>query len=199
MIELTISSNMGEVRQRMVLASNTLDDWRPFFREWHELWIDSRAAMFESSGASIGSPWPMYSRLTKEHQYAAVKSSIFGRKLVRQDLLTWLKGSERLRPSFLHTEDPYHVYEESADMAAYGSALPYASNHDEGTGKMPAWAGGHAIPKRPLLLFGSDLEEETSFLAGVFAAAGLHSIDEKGKARAGLSTSQVQELMRTMT
>lgn len=195
MISLTVTNSLGEVRQKMVVAANTLADWRPFFREWRGLWLASRQEMYATGGASTGTPWPMYSKYTKELQYAAVKGRMMGRKMTRADLLRWLGGNEILFPSLTQADDANNIYEESAGAASYGTRVPYARNHDQGSGNMPIWAGGHRVPRRNLMEFGLQLESDTAGLVGAFAAAGLSSIDEKGKARAGLSTEQVRALM----
>lgn len=196
MISITVTDDTGDLIQRMVIATNTVADWTPFFRSWRVLWLDSRKEMFSTSGASIGAPWPMYSKATSEAQYAAIKGKLFGRRMRRQDLLRWLGGRERLYPSLTEEGHTDTLYEETGKTSAsYGTRVPYAGNHDKGVGVGPAWAGSHRIPKRPLMLFGHQLEQATSTLAGAFAAAGLHSFDESGSARAGLSTAQVRELM----
>lgn len=196
MIRLSITDSSGEIQQALVVAANTLSDWQPFFRALGHAWRRSRERMYETAGASIGAPWPMYSRATSEHQYAAVKSRLFGRRMSRSDLLRWRDGQERLYPSMTDSSHPEHVSQATRRSGIYGTRVPYASNHDEGRGNMPDWAGGHPVPRRQLLAIGPYLEREISTLVGRFAAAGLHSIDESGRARAGLSSAQIEQLLR---
>lgn len=196
MISLSITSSVGELQSKIVLARETISDWQPFFEAWGIAWRLSRIEMWDTSGASTGTPWPMYSKATKEHQYAAVKSSIFGARMQPRDVLRWRKGKERLRPSFVDETHPDNVTDIRGNQAAFGSRVRYASNHDEGVGRMPAWAGGYKIPRRPLLALGAGLELRTQELADSFAALGVHAIDSEGKDRSGLSTAEVAAMLR---
>lgn len=194
MISLSVTSSTQEVVQQILLSQKTLSDWTPFFEAWGIEWRLSREEMWDTGGASTGTPWPFYSRATKEHQYAAAKSSMFSRRLTRRDLLTW-NGRERLKPSFTKDSHPENVEIIQGNSATYGSRVPYARNHDEGRGTMPKWAGGYRIPRRPLLTFGIDLEMRTQELADRFAAAGVYSLGDDGKARSGLTTAEVAALL----
>lgn len=197
MIELTVTSSTGELRQKMVVAANTLADWRPFFDAWGDLWLESRREMFATGGASTGTPWPEYSKATGELQWAAIKGKFLGRRMRRSDVLRFIGSSnERLFPSMTESGHAENIQDVSENRMTVGTRVPYASSHDEGAGRAPAWMGGQTIPRRNLLEFGLQLESDTSALVGAFAAAGLSSIDERGKARAGLSTSQVLDMMR---
>lgn len=197
MIQLSVKSSTGEVRERLVLASKTLADWRPFFREFRDVWLESRREMFSTAGASTGTPWPEYSKRTGELQYAAIKAKVLGRRLGRRDLLRFIGiQSERLYPSLTDSHHVDSLYEERADEASYGSRVPWASDQDEGSGRAPDWMGGQRIPKRPILNLGPALQGDISALVSAFAAVGIHSIDEGGRDRAGLSTEEVRRLMR---
>lgn len=194
MIELTVTSSIGTVEQRILLSLQTFGDWAPFFEAWGNAWRASRDEMWDTGGASTGTPWPMYSRATKEHRYAAAKSSMFDRRMTRRDLLRWQPGRERLKPSFVDAAHPENVEIIQGNRATYGSRVPYARNHDEGRGNMPVWAGSFPVPRRPLLTFGAGLELRTQELADRFAAAGLHSFSE-GSERSGLSTAEVAAML----
>lgn len=199
MIELSVLSSTGDVRQKMVVAANTLDDWRPFFDAWGELWIESRKEMFATGGASTGTPWPAYSKMTGEIQYAAIKSKLLGRRMKRADLLRFIgSDNERLFPSMTESGHVENIREVSTRSMTVGSSVPWAASHDEGAGYAPKWLGGQRIPRRNLLEFGVQLESSTAALVGAFAAAGLSSVDEKGKKRAGLSTAQLRAMMQGM-
>lgn len=197
MITLRVTDNSGALQRAIVVASDTLADWGPFFGAWAELWRDSRERMFETSGRSTDTPWPMYSRSTGEAQYAAIKASIFGRRMTQSDVLTWLIGPERLRPSLTQPTHEFTIHEETPESLTVGTSVPYAAHHDQGVGNAPAHLGGHPIPKRPLLNFGTELEYLTSRLVSEFAARGIASVKDpfEGTTRAGLTTDEVLELV----
>lgn len=195
MIKLEVISNIDELEVGFLMAKKTFADWEPFFDAWGGLWRESRLEMWNTGGASTGTPWPFYSKQTREHRYAAVKSSLFGRRMVRRDLLRWTPNKERLMPSFTEQSHPDYVEIIQGTRAVYGSKVPYAENHNEGTGRMPAWAGGYKIPRRPLTAMGTGLEMETQQLADRFAAAGIHAIDEAGRKRSGLSSAEVTAML----
>lgn len=196
MIRIAITTNAGELKAGLLMSLRHIGDWEPFLLAWGDAWRRSRRDMFETSGASTGTPWPMYSAATGERQYAAIKGRIFDRKMTRRDLLRWMPGQrERLSPSMYDSTNPDNVSSVMGDRGIFGTRVPYAASHDSGRGKAPDWAGGHSIPRRPLLSLGVVLELETQALMDRFAALGVHSIDDGGRARSGLSTDQVRQLI----
>jgi phage gpG-like protein len=120
-------------------------------------WSRSRREMFESAGASVGTPWIPYNN--DEDQYEAFKSRIFGRRMTVYDVLRW-DGSDRLMRSFVEPTSPYYVRRQGPRAFEVGSSLSYASKHDLGVGTGPRWAGGYPLPRRPLLTLGPRLRQD---------------------------------------
>lgn len=196
LIRLAITTDDQKLQAGILLAIQHVGDWRPFFEAWGVAWRESRVEMFATSGASTSTPWPMYSRATREAQYAAAKSSMLGRVVTRRDLLRWMPGRrERLMPSLTDRRHPDNIEEVASDRAAYGTRVPYAANHQYGRGTAPEWAGGHSVPRRPLLALGAAMEMRTQQIADAFAAQGVHAIDDTDRHRSGLSTSQVRDIL----
>lgn len=198
MIKFELYDNTGQLKHSIQLAKEALEDWTPFFEELHPIWLASREEQFRTAGRAYGTPWPMYSRATGEHQYAAVKASIFGRKLSQADLLRWLNsdGRERLYPSIVNASHPDHIYRVTPTSGEYGTSVPYAENHEYGTGKMPEWAGGRPVPKRPLMSLGpasSVFHQEMAELLSKWAGEGLN------QGVLGYSTSEVLEMKRRLS
>ena len=154
--------------------------------------------MFQSLGSSTGARWPSYDDTPEGDHYVYVKAAILGIGVSSHDVLRWAPGRERLFPSLVSTRHPLSIWSPRRRRLAMGSAVPYASNHDRGIGRAPEWAGGQAIPKRPLLRFGryfldkmqDAISEQAAELAAEFREAG-----DRRTVRAGLSSRMVDRLL----
>lgn len=120
-------------------------------------WSASRREMFQSAGASVGTPWTPYT--DDEYRYEAFKSHIFGRRMTVYDVLRW-EGSDRLMRSFVEPTSAYYVRRQGPRAFEVGSSLSYARKHDLGLGTGPRWAGGYPLPRRPLLTLGPRLRRD---------------------------------------
>ena len=142
-------------------------------------WRISRARMFRTQGASTGTPWPDYTE--QERQYAAIKSSSFGRQggKATGDLNRWIRGSERLVPSMVSRSHALYVQEEGRSSAAFGTAVPYAGRLHAGIGRAPRHLGGATPPPRPLLAIGNSLRKEWRLDLASFVAAHTSAIGER--------------------
>lgn len=141
----------------------------------------TRLRLANSQGASEGLVWPDYQ--AHEERYRKIKEKILKRSVGRSDLLRWMIGvKERLVPSYTRPMHPDGIGWQSSSRAplalTYGSAVPYAGNHERGVGQLPLWARmenmSHAIPARPMLTIGAEttrrLEQDTIKYASLFTA-----------------------------
>ncbi|MCA9300738.1 MAG: hypothetical protein KDA28_16830, partial [Phycisphaerales bacterium] len=151
-------------------------DWRPFWRRMKPLWFRRGRRMYATKGASTGHPWPLPSETEEAEAYVFIKAHILDRRVEEMDdmVLDW-DLLKRLRPSFTSPFSPDAVYEEGEHSLEAGSAVPHASDHDEGGGFAPAHLGGHPIPQRRLTALGTvfvaELNEELADYAGEVATA----------------------------
>lgn len=121
-------------------------------------WRSSRRWMWQTQGASTGTPWPYYDQTAEADWYRWYKAGVYRRLLSVFDVLRWERG-ERLRPSMVQRTHPEYIQREGRADLVLGTAVPYARNHDLGIGRAPERMGGHAIPRRPLLAFGGQLRK----------------------------------------
>lgn len=178
MISITYDSK--NLEKSVDTAKSRVSNWKPFFRSWADHYFVSRIEMFKTQGRSTGTPWPMYSRATKEHQYAAVKASIYGRRLRADDLLRW-EGKNTLYNSLTVKGDVNSQIVETPNSISIGSKLSYAHSLSTGAYRMPKWAGSYSGVRRPLDGMGSYLSTQTDRLTKVHAEAVLGSFKDVGK------------------
>jgi len=117
-------------------------------------WVHTRKQLYDSQGQSEGQRWPRYWQTAERRQYAVIKAKILGRRMTPADLLRWEPGNEVLRPSLLDSRHRLFIRREGKRAITLGTAVTYAINHDQGIGRAPKNLGGHAIPRRRLVVIG---------------------------------------------
>lgn len=165
-MRLSILSNAGEVADVAEFEIRKLADARTRVGPqnlslWDRIgasWRVSRRLMFETAGASAGTPWVSYDQTEEADWYKWWKAIVYGNDatITVMDVLRW-RGSDVLMRSFVEQSHPDYVQREQAGAVELGSSLRYAVNHDRGIGRAPEKMGGHPIPRRPLTGVGSDL------------------------------------------
>lgn len=194
-MRITIEGSTERIETQIAVAGGMLDDLTPLWGAVSQIWARTRAQVFATRGASLGSAWPTY-RQTGERQYAAIKSSIFGRRVGDGDILRWQPGRERLYPSLTDRSHPEYIERTQRDSLTLGTAVPYASDHNRGQGRAPERLGGHAIPRRPFMRFGRNMERQVAGALGNFAGNVAEVASGATTRRVGLTTADVQDIMR---
>lgn len=183
---LTLKTDGGEVTEAIELAISAVDDLSPLFGMIHPRYLENAQRMFGSAGFGR---WPTYEQ-AEGLQYPTVKSKILGWDMTPLDLLRWDRrgGKERLYPSMTDASDPQNVADIEPRRAEFGTSLPYAINHELGTGIGPKWGGSKPIPQRQLTLtdreFLGDVQQATSDYAGFIA-------ETIGRTTVGVSSASV--------
>jgi len=168
-VSITVRDGSGQIVEAIELGLEGIEDMTGLFESLIDPWTESRRHMFESSGASTGTRWADYT--DEERQYAAIKSSIHGRRLNRRDLLRWKIGNERLKPSMDSKNHPEFIGEARKRSLTLGTRVPYADNHDRGQGRAPDHLGGGQIERRRLLAFGRPFETDVAVAASEYAGS----------------------------
>jgi len=153
-VRIVARDNLGRVVDGIELALTGVRDWRSFWGALDRPWHRSRAEMFRSLGRSTGTPWPLYQQTAEREVYQWAKVGILGEDWYHLRPLHWMRGRERLKPSMVSRRHPDNVWAPRRLSLDLGTRAPGADNHDRGYGRAPRWAGGHAIPRRPLLTLG---------------------------------------------
>ena len=167
---LTLKVDGGEVTEAIGLAISAVDDLSPLFAAIHPAYLANARRMFSTTGFGR---WPGVE--ADGLQYQTVKSKILGWWTSSIDVLRWDRfgGMERLYPSMTKASHPQNVAEIEPRRAAFGTSVPYAINHETGSGVGPSWGGSRSIPKRELTLtdreFVGDVQQAASNYAGLIA------------------------------
>jgi hypothetical protein len=141
-----IDPNQGAIRWRTAEdASKRAKDIRPVGDTIHGILIDEHKDLVQSQGASIGHKWPGYNS-DEMKKYVPWKI----RKIGQYGPMRWSPIGARLIPSLIG-EGADHVWKSASDSFEYGTSLPYAKGHHEGTGKAKEWMGGYTVPMRKLI------------------------------------------------
>ena len=130
---------------RLIGIKKRAKDLRKVWPEVHEELLHSERIIFKHKGRGTGSTWPEYTK--DEQAYLAMKRKFVPNASKR--LMRWKAGRERLFPSLVSKTAPYHVFNTSKLGIEFGTSLPYAKGHHEGTGK--GWKGKYTVPKRKLV------------------------------------------------
>lgn len=143
-MRMVIKSSIGGAVPVIVeTASAAVEDWSPFFRTLPDPWAKTREEMYDTRGASIGHPWPMYDETQEAIIYRGVKSNILGYDVGDDDVLRWERDGERerLHPSLTDPGDVDFVFEVDADgVCTIGTKVPHARRHHYGEGEAgPDW------------------------------------------------------------
>lgn len=195
----------GEVRQALTGAVSTVSDFRPFWEYLRRHWERRGRDVFATRGKASNTPWPTYDQTAERQVYRYAKASIVGRSVeeVTRRPLRWVDGMERLYPSLTDTAHPNAVYDTTAKLSLRaGTTAEGAANHDRGRGRAPEWAGGHAIPRRPLLrftrLFVREVDEGLKAVAQTVSRGIESRTDPKRGSgqRIGFDSAAVDEMLR---
>lgn len=142
-----LAQELEDVPAKWVDSSVMKDAWRRV----HKAKLDEARRMFESQGASgRHGAWPEYTEIEMK-VYFWIKTHYLGHGARWK--LQWGKLKQRLAPSLIDEGHPEHVWEMSSDgtSAKFGTSVPYAVAHQEGTNVIPAKWGGGKSPRRRMI------------------------------------------------
>ncbi len=125
-------------------AAKRASDISPISDVLHSIFVKEHEAIFETEGGSIGHKWPDYN--DDEMYYAMWKHKAIG----NYGPMRWTPVGALLYPSLIG-KNSHHVWTVSKNSFEYGTNLPYARGHHEGTGKAKKWMGGYTVPARKLV------------------------------------------------
>lgn len=125
MIHLEIHiEGLNEALEHIQSLGTRLRDLRPAWDALHPLFLQHRAAAFQTQGASQGAAWP------------ALKPSTMRRRKGGRGVL---QVSDRLKQSLTVATHPEHIWMVGQDgILAAGTRVPYARFHQAGGRRMPA-------------------------------------------------------------
>jgi len=147
-LKIEVFDNTGALIQGIEVAIRGVSNWQAFWQDKNGVvsnaWAESRRVMFLTEGRSTGANWPRYTKLERKY-YVPVKKWVLGFPQKSQRKVALLRytstpsntspnGMERLYPSMVSTGNKYYVYRVNNDTATMGTSLPYAANHNNGTG-----------------------------------------------------------------
>ena len=121
-----------------------VDFWGPVDGQMSQAWANSRMIMFATQGASTGPKWPNYTPLESKYWVPIKKWSLGVKQIAPGGILRWAAnpmltakaGKEVLWPSMCVPGAPGYVWNVQGNKVECGTSIPYAANHDKGTG---AW------------------------------------------------------------
>jgi hypothetical protein len=145
-IEFTVTGGKRAAKALREFADKA-DNLEAIAPQVHQQLISDHWAVFETQGRHIGENWPGYTG--QEALYGFIKSKMLG--INENRLLRWEPGRERLFPSVVSPTHPEHVWRVKDGAFEFGTSVPYAKNHQEGSGRGPAWAGFPKIKQRRFL------------------------------------------------
>lgn len=119
-----------------------VDFWGPVNGQLSQAWANSRMLMFATQGASTGPKWPNYTQLESKYWVPIKKWSLGVKKIDKGGILRWAanpmmtaaQGKEVLWPSMCIPGAPGYVWDVTGNKVECGTSIPYAQNHDKGTG-----------------------------------------------------------------
>jgi len=158
---LVVSDDLGQVLDGIEGAIGAVRDFRPLWQSLKREWYTSRRRMFHTQGRSNGTPWPQYKDTAERWAYRWIKPRLLTNPRFANVPLRWQPGREVLYPSLVSSRHPLSVWEPTRRTLTTGTDVPYAWRHDRGAGRAPLWAGGYAIPRRPLLAMGQRFRNVT--------------------------------------
>lgn len=168
-LKITVYDSTGQMVQGIEAAIRGVSNWTPFWGDKKGVistaWAASRKVMFQTQGKSTTANWPDYTPRERKY-YLPVKRWVLGVKRLntRGGILRYTatpsnstpEKNERLYPAMIDVNDKHYVYTVNNDTATMGTNLPYAANHNNGTGAfIRRWGRKKSIavptPKRPLV------------------------------------------------
>ena len=186
---LTLKNNAQDGVEALELAIRNAGDWSKFWGNRNSplsrVWARSRQEMFMTQGASTGSTWPRYTYAEKKYWLPIKRWALGTKRIEPRHILRWDKSpgraagsGERLYPSFAMVNHPEYVWEVRGNSVVMGSAVPYAANHNSGTGayvrrtsRNQKGVASVPTPKRPLVNFGEPFIADLRYALGVQASA----------------------------
>ena len=174
---------------QLELAIRNAGDWSAFWGDRNsplsKVWAASRVQMFATQGASTGATWPGYTYLEKKYWLPIKRWALHTGRIESRHILRWSRSpsttagsGERLYPSFAMVNHAEYVWEVSGNSVRMGSAVPYAANHNSGTGSYERRTSRNQkgrisvpTPKRPLVNFGEPFIADLRYALGVQASA----------------------------
>lgn len=186
---LKLTDRSGNGVEVLELAIRNAGDWKKFWGNRNsplsQTWAKSRQQMFMTQGASTGTPWPRYTYLEKKYWLPIKRWALGTKRIEPRHILRWEKSPtkavgahERLYPSFAMVNHPEYVWEVRGNSVTMGSDVPYASNHNNGTGAYTRRTSRNQkgqisvpTPKRPLVTFGEPFIADLRYALGVQASA----------------------------
>ena len=177
-LKIEVFDSSGKMVQALEAGIRGISDWAPFWADKSGMvstaWAKSRKVMFQTQGASTGSPWPAYTPREKRY-YLPVKRYILGVRTLNTQggILRYTstpsnslpQPNERLYPAMVSITDPHYVYQVNGDTVNMGTSLSYAARHNNGTGVWTRrWGRKKAIvvptPRRPLTRLSKEFSED---------------------------------------
>ena len=176
---LVIRDEFGNAVSVIEGAIRNAGDWSRFWRDRRgplsKLWAASREEMFLTEGRSTGTPWPQYNALERKY-YVKMKRWVLGvKKIDKGGILRWTATprsttaarTERLYPSLTKPSHPEYVWRNLGNSVTMGTSVPYARNHNDGTGGWTRRYGKKRnksitilTPQRRLVAFGKGFTED---------------------------------------
>jgi hypothetical protein len=186
---LKLKNNAQDGVDALELAIRNAGDWSAFWGDRNsplsQVWAKSRRQMFLTQGGSTGATWPQYTYLEKKYWLPIKRWALGTRRIEARHILRWSKSpteaagsGERLYPSFGYTSHPEYVWQVSGNSVVMGSAVPYAANHNSGSGAYERRTSRNQkgrisvpTPKRPLVNFGEPFIADLRYALGAQASA----------------------------
>jgi hypothetical protein len=176
--KITMKDNSHEGIYQLEAAIRNVGEWQDFWGkkdgEMSKAWAESRRVMFATQGSSTGPKWPGYTRQEQRYWLPIKRWSLGVRRIDPGGILRWnakpqsqAPGThEVLWPSMCVPNAKGYVWSVQGNHVECGTSIPYATNHDNGTGsykrKTSRKKSGVVIvptPKRPLVRFGDTFIE----------------------------------------
>jgi phage gpG-like protein len=152
------------IAQVMRDLSGRITRWQDTAPKLHKWMLLRIKQQIESQGQAEGTPWPALEQ--SEPRWAKLKAALGADPRP----LRWEPGKrERLIPSLINARHPLHIWAARGDAYAFGTAVPYAGRHQNGTGTNPF---GESIPKRPLVTLGDRSRGRLAQLMAIYIARG---------------------------
>jgi hypothetical protein len=177
-LNIKVYDSTGKMVQGIEAVIRGVGNWAPFWDTKSGIvskaWAKSRRVMFQTQGQSTTANWPDYTPQERKY-YLPVKRWVLGVKRLntKGGILRYTatpsnstpEPKEKLYPSLVDINNKHYVYKVVGDSAIMGTSLPYAANHNSGTGSWTRrWGRKKSIavptPKRPLVRLSKEFSED---------------------------------------
>lgn len=109
-------------------------DWKEIGSDVHQRLLDWQKKVFETSGKAAGQRWPGVTILERQY-YRWKETKLEGAITDPSPELRWTATNERLYPSLTDKGHKDHKWKVLKDGYVFGTTVPYAWKHQEGSGK----------------------------------------------------------------